>query len=462
MALDRQGIDQLVHEAGAAGFKDRRLRARLATIVEKFAASPETSFPKLFTPAELEGAYRFFGNPIVNSDDILAGHYEGVADQGRSMPSALVIHDSSVFMFDPNGERKGLGRVRVRGQAFIGHFALVLKDDGSRMPLGIAALETWVRDDDPDAPVEKTRWARGVDVASSRLPGSRPLHVMDREADDYALFAHLVGAGHRFLIRLAHDRVLEKSFGKATTRISDVLAQVDCVIERTAKLSKRKDTGRAPTQQGTHPSRPTRMAKLAVGATRIELPRTSKRTDALPEQLSLNLVRVWELDVPEGAAPVEWLLLTNEPVDTPEALARLVDAYRARWTIEEFFKALKTGCSFLKRQLETYEALVNALAVSIPIAAKALGLRTLARLQPNSTEIILDADHLLVLREKGRIKLPVSPTNRDILLAVAALGGHIKWNGDPGWKTICEGFESLSQLTEGFRLARRILQSSDQ
>ena len=144
-----------------------------------------------------------------------------------------------------------------------------------------------------------------------------------------------------------------------------------------------------------------------------------------------------------GSAGIDWVLLTSEAVDNTQELLHLVDVYRARWTIEEFFKALETGCSFLKRQLEHYESLVNALAVSAPIAAKALELRSRARQHSDSTDIILDADHLLLLREKGHMKLPDEPTNRDILLAVAALGGHIKWNGEPGWKTICGGLEKL-------------------
>ena len=55
-------------------------------------------------------------------------------------------------------------------------------------------------------------------------------------------------------------------------------------------------------------------------------------------------MHVFELGPPAGAPAVEWLLLTTLPVDTPEALAFVVDSYRARWVIEEYFKALKTGC----------------------------------------------------------------------------------------------------------------------
>jgi len=438
------------------------LRTRLANIIEKVAASPDKSFPEIFSSAELEGAYRFFGNPRISCDDILSGHFDSVAEQARASTTVLVIHDSTVFNFDAEGERVGLGRARVGDQAFHGHFSLVLKDDGSRHPIGMAAVQTWVRNDDPAAPKEKVRWANGVDLAALRLPGAKLLHVMDRGADDYALFAHLVRRNQGFLVRLMHDRVLEKTLGSATTRISDVVTQVECVFERTAKLSKRKEGGRSPTQKSVHPSRTARVAKLAVGAMSLKFPRP-KTTPNVPEaDLALNLVRVWEVEAPEGVEPVEWLLITNEPTDTAEALRRLVDAYRARWTIEEFFKVLKTGCSYMKRQLEDYEGLVNALAASTPIAVKALLLRTIAREQPQTEQTILDADHLLVLREKGRTKLPPNPNNRDILLAIAALGGHIKWNGEPGWKTICGGLEKLLPMTEGFQIARKLLLGSDQ
>ena len=37
----------------------------------------------------------------------------------------------------------------------------------------------------------------------------------------------------------------------------------------------------------------------------------------------------------------------------------------------------------------------------------------------------------------------VTRTARDVLLAVAALGGHLKHNGEPGWITLRRGYEKL-------------------
>jgi hypothetical protein len=196
-------------------------------------------------------------------------------------------------------------------------------------------------------------------------------------------------------------------------------------------------------------------ARLAIGASRITLKRPKPQEKTLQDTLSLHLVRVWEAEPPTGEEPVEWLLLTTEPIDSLDALRRIVDRYRARWTIEEYFKAIKTGCAFSERQLGDYEGLVNALAVFAPIACRLLALRTDAHHAPQvPATLALNPLEMEVLRALGRTTLSVNPSARDALLAVAALGGHIKWSGELGWLTISRDFTKLRTLTEGWLLAR--------
>ena len=157
---------------------------------------------------------------------------------------------------------------------------------------------------------------------------------------------------------------------------------------------------------------------------------------------------------------VEWYLYTTEPIATPEQLLTVVDHYRARWVIEEYFKAIKSGCDFEKRQLQDYESLVNLLATFAPIACRVLLIRSEARRTPDASAIgLLSPDHLDVLRARGRIKLSANPTTREVYLAVAALGGHLKHNGDPGWSTLGYGLEKLETLTEGWTAAKLQLRS---
>src|SRR6267142_183172 len=83
-------------------------------------------------------------------------------------------------------------------------------------------------------------------------------------------------------------------------------------------------------------------------ASKMEVVATSFAGAHVPATIPLHCVHVREVDAPEGAEPIEWRLWTNLPVDTPAQILYVVDVYRARWLIEEFFKALKTGCALEK------------------------------------------------------------------------------------------------------------------
>jgi len=102
------------------------------------------------------------------------------------------------------------------------------------------------------------------------------------------------------------------------------------------------------------------------------------------------------------------------------------------------------------------------LAVFAPIAYRMLLIRSEARRTPDApASEVISQDHIDVLRARGRRKLSDSPTTREIYLAIAALGGHLKHNGDPGWSTLAYGLEKLETLTEGW-IAAKLQLSSDQ
>jgi hypothetical protein len=163
-----------------------------------------------------------------------------------------------------------------------------------------------------------------------------------------------------------------------------------------------------------------------------------------------------EVGVPEGEPAVEWTLYTTEPIETAEQVARVVDIYRARWTIEEFNAALKTGCAYESRQFESRHALLNILALSMPIACELLALRSRARDCPDTpaTEVLRPVQ-IEVLSKFGRRKLSASPTARDALLAVAGLGGHMKHNGEPGWNVLMRGMRTLLSYEAGWIAGRQ-------
>lgn len=458
--------EELAFEVGRGNFDDERLNLRLRSLVGRLSIEPSRSLPRALDSAGLEGAYRFLSNHRVTPELILRPHLEATRGRSEAEGEFLIIHDSTKFLYRYDGEREGLGRVKrtsVGGkQAFFAHFSLAIAADGTRRPLGVVGFKTWIRG--PEATgLECLRWEEQIRLTSAQLGASKSaIHVMDREADDYKMFDALIRDGHRFITRCQFNRNIETELG--IEKLYDALARDSATAEREVPLSKRKPK-KDPIAEKIHPARQARAAKLSVAATTVVFKRPQNRQkseDSCSPTITINVVRVWEPEPPEGEAAVEWILLTNEPIATPEQQFAIVDHYRARWVIEEYIKAIKSGCDFEKRQIQDYEGLVNLLAIFAPIAYHMLLIRSEARRTPDApaTEVI-SQDHIDVLRACGRRKLQPNPTTREIYLAIAALGGHLKHNGDPGWSTLAYGLEELEKLTRGW-LAAKLQLRSDQ
>jgi hypothetical protein len=453
----REKAPSLSEELGDAEFGDERLNRRLGVLADLVAQRPDAGFPKVLDDAELEAAYRFFGNDRVTPEAILAPHFRQSARRAREHERVLVVHDTTQFEFAGQKKREGLGRLIRPGQGFFGHFSLATTADGARKPLGLLSIETIFRLDlakpkaqrrSSDNRGESVRWRNGIETAEGLLAGgTRAIHVMDREGDSYAILAALEAGKRSFVIRSFQNRVLA---GEEHARLRATAVAAKATLQREVPLSPRP---RIKGPKGKrHPARRYRMAKLSFAAISVELPRTKDATTAPSPTMLVNVVHVFEKRTPPGEPAVEWFLLTDLPVDTPENIAFVVDCYRGRWTIEEFFKALKTGCQYERRQLESAKSLLNALAIFAPVAWRLLLLRHMARSGPDApAHAALTATQLEVLRAVSKKPLPRSPSARDALLAVAALGGHIKNNGDPGWLVLGRGLHDLLLLEMGWR-----------
>ena len=152
--------------------------------------------------------------------------------------------------------------------------------------------------------------------------------------------------------------------------------------------------------------------------------------------------------------------MTTEPCETQEQILRVVDFYRARWLIEDFFKALKTGCAIESRQLESRSALLNTLALFLPIAVHLLWLRTCARDTPEAPATdAFSPVQLQVLKHRSHRKMPENPTVLQAMWSLAGLGGHIANNGWPGWQVLGRAFATLVEATITWELATQAAMS---
>jgi len=204
------------------------------------------------------------------------------------------------------------------------------------------------------------------------------------------------------------------------------LDDTETIVERLVPLSRRSDHGRVPSAPKNHPARQERLARLAIRATSVTLERSQGANAGMPPTLDVNVVHVREVETNGDHDPVEWILHTSEPIDSADDVERIVDIYRMRWLMEEYFKARKAGCAINKRQLESKHALVNALAVFIPVAWRLLRLRALARedssapataaLTTTQVEVLVATSNMVLSRFVPIRQEPCMPHPRPALL----------------------------------------------
>jgi Transposase DNA-binding/Transposase DDE domain len=462
-----KGREFVEAELGNADLGDARRTARLTRVATAIVSDPSASFPdSMVLDADLEGTYRFLSNPRVTPDAVLAPHLRATAKRIAAESTVVIAHDTTEFTFGsfPRGDLKRTGRGDSYG--FCAHVSLALTADERRLPLGVVGLHRFnrtfgaskVRNGKYKSDPSNTmlRWGEQVRAVHDDLADpSRVIHVMDREADDYTLLAQMQEDGQRFVVRQSGDR--RQHPDHRFPKVRDALAIVAVVATREVPLTARRPITKKA-HRSRYPTREGRVAELEFRAATVSVARTDTASKDVPRQIELNVVHVLEINAPPGCEPVEWWLWTSDPIGNAEEILAVVDAYRCRWTIEEFFKALKTGCAFEKRQLESAHALANALSIFAPIAWRLLLLRTLARHADAPATAALTTTQIKCLRaftlERLRRTLPDVLSARDAMLAVAKMGGHITNNGDPGWIVLGRGFDRLLDVELGFSLAR--------
>jgi hypothetical protein len=462
----------LVAEMAEADLGDQRLNARRDRVIAALEQHPDVGFPEVCADdSEAEALYRFLRNRRVTLEGILGPHLEATRDRCRALGEVLVIHDTTENRFTGDQPRAGLTPLGARHQGFWLHAALAVSAEGLRAPLGVVAVAPFTRqlraaaaprpswrERFANPTKESRRWGDGVTAVRRRFGTEiRAIHVMDREGDSYELLAALLAQGERFVIRLAYDRrVVPDAAAADPQTLSDAMPPTDALFEREVEVAPRRADPR-PRARARHPARKGRRATLRFAARRVTIPRPSELPATLPATLTLSVVGGWEVAPPAGEVPIEWRLITTEAIDTVAQVRQIVEWYRTRWLIEEFFKCLKTGCAFEKRQLESLDTLLIALALLIPIAWQLLLLRHLAREAHDvPATAALTPRQLAVLRAApAGARLIATPTIRDALLAIARLGGHLRQNGEPGWLVLARGMQTLLTMEAGWAAAQR-------
>ena len=181
--------------------------------------------------------------------------------------------------------------------------------------------------------------------------------------------------------------------------------------------------------------------------------------------MSLTLIEVVERDPPTGTEAVHWRLLTTHEVKDAAAAWQIVDWYKMRWNIEQFWRLLKLqGLRLEDSQLETADRLIKLTAIAAKAAAVTFQLLQ-ARDAPTCEPATLAfADTEIAVLGKlnaevqGPTKLQRNPhRNKTLKWAawiIARLGG---WDGyksskPPGPITFKHGLEEFHAMVAGWTL----------
>jgi hypothetical protein len=310
---------------------------------------------------------RFLGNARVTAERVIESWSEGtvVAAEGRHV---LAIQDTSEINFATTAQRRrGLGEIgHGNGRGVLLHPMLAV-DAASGSCLGLLSGQVWTRkgrrtvshDLRDLSDKESQRWIAAALAAKPLLAKATKVTMLgDRESDIFALYASAAEEQFHVIARSMHDRKLADASGLyAASEAMTIIEQRAIVLPVRAQRVER-----------------VALLGLRFGAVKLARPQT-KFLRHLPKSLSLNLVDVREVEPQAGIEPLHWRLLTTHPVTTTEEAWRIVEWYKRRWLIEQFFRILKTqGFRLENSQVGTAERLLKLVAIAAKAAVITLQL----------------------------------------------------------------------------------------
>lgn len=454
-----EAISWCAEELSGVDLGDKRLNARLVDTATKLTAQPQAPINQACEDwADTKASYRLFQNEKVRPEEILAPHQRRTQERMKKYPLVLAVQDTSCLNYTTHTKTEGLGPISTSSESWglMMHSTLALAPTG--LPLGVLTQEIWARDPEGEPlsdwerrkqPIEEKesyKWLKALrEIVSLTPEGVQMVSVCDREGDVYELFVEAERLETGLLVRAAQDRALEDS------EVGRLWGQVEAApVAGYLKVH-------VPAQGG----KPEREAIVSVRVCRVTLkpPWRSRRSEPSP-QITLSAVWVWEDDSPADVTPLEWLLLTNVPVESFDDAVERVKWYRCRWHIEVYFKVLKSGCKVEDCRLGTADRLERFIALLSIIAWRLYWLTHINRHASDAPCTIILTDHewqALYATINRTSRLPEQiPTVRQTIRWVAQLGGFLgrKGDGEPGVITIWRGWQRLHDISTTWLLLR--------
>lgn len=451
--------------------KDERRTQRLVDIAANTLTHPSGSLPEQTADAaDLKAAYRLFGCEDVTFEDIVGPH---LAQTRRRSPGVyLVLNDTTEVDFGIRRKLRGMGPTgNGGGWGFLLHSALLVSGESEAI-YGLAGQKIRYRKPAPKKENSTQRlkrdresvlWGQVIDLVGPPAEGVQWVHVMDRGADNFEVYCHCREQQADWVVRVTQkQRGAIVPDGQTVTlkRYLPTLPSCGNYELRLRARAAQPKRGHKPARKA-QPAR-TAMVEVRFGPLRIPFPKQKSPylKGLRPVPIAMWVVHAVEVDPPKDVEQVEWILLTSLPVAGFDEAWRILEYYEKRWLIEEYHKALKTGCRVESRQLQSKEGLERITALLSVVAVRLLQLKSAARTNPACPARHLVPLHWIkmLLAARKRSKLTVAMTIREFYREVAKLGGFLgrKSDGEPGWITIWRGWQKLYMFIHGAELAQAI------
>jgi hypothetical protein len=404
---------------------------------------------------------RFLRNASVTATEMAAHAAERTAVQAAERDVVVIQDTSELALGGRRAKANGYGPVGKGGalRGLLLHAVLAV-DAGTGGVLGLVDAKVWNRKGGKVADrrsrktpnKESQRWLDGTMRASEVLAAAAHITgVSDRESDIYEHFARRPDNVH-LIVRACQNRKIETD---DADQINLLFGHVDGLPEQ----------GRFEVKIPAAPGRKARTTELALRFSRVVLrkPRHGAAAD-LPATIALTMVDVRETTMPQDGKPIHWRLLTTHTVTNPGEARRIIDLYRMRWTIEEFFHTLKTaGFDIEAADIGDPKVMIKFVAAATVAAVTVMQLvkardgttgQSLADAFDPADQPILEA---LSTQLEGRTERQKNPHPRGSLAfagwVISRLGGWTGYYGKPGPRVMRQGLDDFQRIKYGTTLS---------
>lgn len=463
--MDASGYEWAEEEFGHAELGDRRRTRRLVTTARALAVAPAGRVTQVFRKnADQQGVYGLLSNELVSRAALGRAMASACFDRcnaamgGCTAPVIVAFDGTSIGVPDHTGTKDlgVVGNYRNEGRGLQVLTGLAMTADGT--PMGIAAQRFWTRPRKKPRKM-RTHWRKtnaketqhtldlmnDVVSGAARFPDMRMIFVGDRGNDAAPVLLEATKLGQGFVIRACRDRLTARRGREADRRY---------IRER---LARAKSLGCYALHVRPGHRRAARTAHMEVRAVEVTLVLQDRyaKKQAL---FTVTVVHAVERKTtPVGEKLLDWMLLTNCPVEDLGAAMQVIDLYALRWRIEEFHRTWKSGtCNVEDSRLHTASRLEKWATLLAAVATRIERLKQLSRAEPESpasgelTEYEIKA--LIWLKRKYKKRNEVipdaTPTMRLAVKWIAEMGGYTGYGGPPGSVTISRGFADVLVLAE--------------